>query len=202
MKKIVLIIFLVMAQQAAAQQQTLFSSTEITNGGFGGPVLKYTSINSNGALLVGGRGGWIINHTFVLGGGLYGLATYVPADVIEEDIIREDADNLYLMYGGLELEYLFSPMKVVHYSFEMLIGMGGLGYWGVLKNLNENNMDQITKLYFVAEPAFNLELNVTTFFHLDIGVSYRYTNGANYQAITDDDLCGFNGMLTFKFGKF
>ena len=34
--------------------------------------MTFTTLNGENAVLVGGRGGWIINHSFVLGGAGYG----------------------------------------------------------------------------------------------------------------------------------
>ena len=53
---------------ASAQDEQLVSG-KIESGGFGAPVWKITQINGETAMLTGGRGGWIINHTFVIGGG-------------------------------------------------------------------------------------------------------------------------------------
>ena len=38
-----------------------------------GPAIRFTQIDGDFGVLVGGRGEWIINHRFVLGGGGYGL---------------------------------------------------------------------------------------------------------------------------------
>ena len=202
MRKTIIILFIAALQQLFAQQETLISSNKFISGGFGGPVLKYTEFNSTGAMIVGGRGGWIINHSFILGGGGYGLTTQVPVDVLEGDIIIKDADDLYIMYGGFEMEYIFRPLKAIHLSIYTLIGGGSIGYRSEFQdNYNGCNYN-MGKSFFIAEPAVNLELNVTTFFHLAFGASYRYTNGANYKLIKDDDIRGFSGVVTFKFGKF
>jgi hypothetical protein len=78
MKKIVVLLVFVFTFSAFAQETTLING-EIESGGFGGPVLKVTSINGENAVMIGGRGGWIINHSLVLGGGGYGLVTEVKA---------------------------------------------------------------------------------------------------------------------------
>ncbi len=203
MKKILILLLALTLQQTFAQEQTLLSSsTEYSNGGFGAPVIKYTSINDQSSLLVGGRGGWIINHSLIIGGGVYGLASQVSVDVIEGDNILKDADELRLMYGGFEVEYIFTPSKVIHVSLYTLLGMGGISYRSDFYEDNDNyHMGDQTR-FFVAEPAVNLEVNVTTFFHLALGASYRFTSGAEYQSISNSNISGFNGMLTFKFGKF
>jgi hypothetical protein len=55
----------------AQQTETLFDG-EVSHGGFGGPVVKFSEIAGSAGVWVGGRGGWIINlselHTISLGG--------------------------------------------------------------------------------------------------------------------------------------
>jgi hypothetical protein len=210
MKKILILLLALTLQQTFAQEQTLLSSSgEYSNGGFGAPVLKYTTLNDQGSLIVGGRGGWIINHSLIIGGGFYGLASQVSVDVTDGDIILKDADKLHLMYGGFEVEYIFSPLSMLHVSVYTLLGMGNVSYRYINQENFDNNLDTYHMdgsfegdQFFIAEPAINVELNVTTFFHLALGASYRFTSGAEYQTITDSNISGFNGMLTFKFGKF
>ena len=69
------VLLLFLSQSSRAQEETLMGSGEIASGGFGAPVVKFTEITGDPAVLVGGRGGWIVNHTFVLGAGGYGLVT-------------------------------------------------------------------------------------------------------------------------------
>lgn len=203
MKKILILLLALTLQQTFAQEQTLLSSsTEYSNGGFGAPVLKYTTINDVGSIIVGGRGGWIINHSLIIGGGMYGLASQVSVDVIEGDNILKDADELRMMYGGFEIEYIFNSSNVFHVSIYTLLGMGSIGYRSDFYENNDYYHMGDQNRFFVAEPAVNLEINVTTFFHLALGASYRFTSGAEYQTITDSNVSGFNGILTFKFGKF
>ena len=76
----VIVLSLILSFQLFAQEETLLGSSEVTHGGFGGPVIKYTQIKGEPAVLVGGRGGWIINHTFIIGGGGYGLVNDIKAN--------------------------------------------------------------------------------------------------------------------------
>ncbi len=53
-------------------------------------MLKSTSISGKSAWLVGGRCGWIVNHSFVIGGGGYGLASDIPASKENDDFDKKD----------------------------------------------------------------------------------------------------------------
>lgn len=66
------------AADLVAQEQTLLKS-EGERGGFGGPVIKFTSVNGQAAILVGGRGGWIFDHSLAIGGGAYTVVNEIDA---------------------------------------------------------------------------------------------------------------------------
>jgi hypothetical protein len=55
---------------------------------------------------------------------------------------------------------------------------------------------------FVLELAANAEMNITTWFHLNAGVSYRVTGGVNQVGLSDRDFSNVAATLTFKFGSF
>ena len=77
-KTVIIFVASIMVTPVLAQEETLISG-QLEYGGYGGPVVKFTTINNDWEVMVGGRGGWIINHSFVLGGGGYGLVTDVEA---------------------------------------------------------------------------------------------------------------------------
>ncbi len=196
MKKIALaFLMLTFILTAYAQEETLING-DIESGGFGGPMIQVTKINGEGAILVGGRGGWIINHSFVLGGGGYGLANDISAKV-------PDAVNGFrhidLGYGGLDLEYIAASDRLVHLSVGLLVGGGGVRY----KNEDAMNDHRSMDGFFVAEPSLTVNCNVTRFFRIGAGASYRYVNGVNAGGITSDaELSGVSATLILKFGKF
>jgi hypothetical protein len=193
-KSVVVGSILLLTFYAYAQEQTLISGN-IESGGFGGPVIKITKINGESAVLVGGRGGWIINHTFVLGGAGYGLVTNVNAK-------STDSASQYIQmgYGGLDLEYIVSSDNLLHFSIGLLIGGGGIGYQdekGRFFN-DSHKMDS----FFILEPCVQTNLNVTHFFRISAGISYRYISGLKSAMSTNDDLSGPSAVLALKFGKF
>jgi hypothetical protein len=56
--------------------------------------------------------------------------------------------------------------------------------------------------FFVAEPEVNIMLNVTEYFRIGLGSSYRYVKGSNIQGFSDRDLSSYAVNLTFKVGVF
>lgn len=178
----------------AQQTETLFSG-DVTHGGFGGPVVKLGSVADETAVWIGGRGGWIISfdrsNTISLGGGGYGLVTDHQSPI--------DPD-LYALagYGGFEVEYTNQSYRVAHFTISSLIGGGGL----LLRERDFEEVEEDVDSFFVFEPAANVEVNVTHFFRISAGVSYRLTSGIGRFGFSDSDFSGFNGVITFKFGKF
>jgi len=173
---------------AFAQEETVLSGG-IRSGGFGAPVVKFSEVNNSFAVFAGGRGGWIINSTFVIGGGGYGLSNDIVPD--ETSSPFDPFRRIDMGYGGLELEYIGMSDKLVHYSVYVLIGGGGVSYQG-----------PISDGFFVLEPAANVEVNLTRWFRINGGVGYRFVSGVELPGLTNSDLSAFAGSLTFKFGSF
>ena len=163
------------------------------SSGFGGPVMKMSEVNNEFAVFVGGRGGWLIDQTFVLGGGGYGLVTDVETGLVDD---RDEPVDLSLGYGGVQLEYLHDSWELVHFSLAMLIGGGGA-------TLDDRRGDSLEDDgFFVLEPEVNMNLNVTEFFRIGVGAGYRWVNGVDLTGLDDSDLSAVAGTLTFRFGGF
>lgn len=197
MRQLTLLLFLsILGTSAlAAQNDETLISGKIESGGFGALVWKLTEINGETAIMGGGRGGWIINHTFVVGGGGYGLVNNMKPQGIssEKDLLLE------MGYGGLEFEYIPNSQNLIHYSIYTLIGGGSVEY---RKRAHPFDEAYVSDGFFVAEPGVSFELNVTKFFRVGLGTSYRYINGVNLEGTSNSELQGLSANLTLKFGKF
>jgi hypothetical protein len=179
----------------AAQNDETLVSGKIESGGFGGIVWKVTEISDETGVIMGARGGWIINHTFVIGGGGYGLVNDIKAKKISPDTTL----FLDMGYGGLEFEYIVNSPKLIHFTFYTLIGLGSVKYRNGDRSFDHNYGPYALR---VAEPGVNLEVNVTEFFRVGLGANYRYIEGVDLKGISDSDLRGLSANLTLKFGKF
>ena len=186
-------------QQAKAQETQTLLSGDVSHGGFGGPVIRFGSVDGSGAVWVGGRGGWIINfsnrHSISLGGGGYGLAT----DHRLPQPFEQDRNELAAIgYGGFEMEYTNQTYRLVHLTASTLIGAGGI----TVRDTNMEHLEDDAQAFFVFEPGLHAELNVTSFFRMAAGLSYRFTSGIDYGGFRDSDFSGASAVLTFKFGAF
>ena len=225
MTKTLALLLLLSALPVSAQEQTLLGSGPVDNGGYGALVTKFTTVNGRFGLLLGARGGWIINHSFSVGLAGYGLVNNVRAHTPGPN----GEPYLNLGYGGLDLEYVYRSDDVVHVSIHTLIGAGAAGYrfsiwapseprytgmhwgfpWGswnaVPDRAWENNYDtwpHYWKAFFVVEPGANLDINVTSWMRTSLGASFRVVSGLHSDATTNRDLSGPSGMISFRFGSF
>ena len=180
----------------AREIEALFPHTpKVTLGYYGGLVMKVSKIKSNWALLLGGKGALLVNHSLGVGGAFW----------ISTETVRQSADinypDLLLMYGGPMVEYCFFSQKLVHFSANTVIGWGALtdeefhhyhyGYDG-------HTLDS----FFVLEPGVDVELNLFKFFRVGLGASYRYVRGVELVNMSDQDLQGLSAEVTFMFGRF
>jgi len=206
-KQLLILALVVLAQGAFAQNKrssdefgTILSNDAGSNGGYGALSIAYTEIDNKDAFVVGARGGWIINHSFSLGLGGYGFIN----DIHYNDPFYDNFDyNLAGGYGGLFIEPIVAPMSPVHVSFPILLGFGAVSYIHDYDHWDYSwEREGLHDVFWVVEPAVELEFNMTRFFRLAATASYRFTSDVEMD-LTDPDLMkGVNVGLVFKFGKF
>ncbi|MEO1052031.1 MAG: hypothetical protein AAFX87_15470 [Bacteroidota bacterium] len=169
--------------------------------GFGSFDMKITEMVDDVTLLLGGHGGLIINKHTIVGIGGYGITTNNRFRGI---VPNEDLD-LFGGYGGLVLGYILAPREIVHISFPVLIGAGGLEVSdGDFFSPSPGDLGTIVErsAFFIVEPGAEAEINVTKFFRIGLGASYRLITGTDLTNISDDDVSGLSGQISFKFGNF
>lgn len=196
--------------------RTLFGTDhKIHHGAWGGPSAHLTTIMGQSALLVGARGGWLIDHGITIGIVGHGLVTDVPRP--EYDVYRAGlgdqlrrGSQFRMGYGGLLIEPIIAPMSPIHISLPILVGAGGCGYQ-TYSFRSGNNFDPFDDLddydddfqaFFVVEPGIELEVNVVKLVRIGIGASYRYTTDMNLPATPKNALHGLNTGITVKVGSF
>jgi hypothetical protein len=195
MKSLIIVLLAVLASYPVMAQDETLLSGEVESGGYGGPICKIGRINGEAGIFVGGQGGWIINHRFVLGGKGYGLVN---------DVDIEGSRNLRLDFGcgGAFLEYIISPHELLHLSLHSMIGAGGVVYSVRKYTDDQAPVNYNGDAFFVVEPGINCILNVTNYFRIGAGVTYRYVDGVKYESLSDSDLSGASAEVLLKFGVF
>ncbi len=191
--------------------RTIFSKNK-SNGGYGALTVSYSNIGGYDAIVTGGRGAFIFDHSLAIGLGGYGFVNNLNYDYYHN--MNETHLSLAGGYGGFLIEPIIAGTSPVHVAFPILIGAGGVtlvdmynyDYWDDYYSGNEYAYDA----FFVIEPAVELEFNLARFFRMAAAVSYRYTSNIDLKRTglelssqtRADALRGFNFGLTFKFGKF
>lgn len=169
--------------------------------GFGSLEFKTSEIKDDIVLFPGVTGGVILNNHFVLGMGFYGIANEVDFIGVQP----QTKQFLYGGYGGLVLGGLIAPREIVHIYIPVLIGAGG-AY--ITENDYRNDSGRYINEYdessafAVIEPGIEIELNVTKFFKIGMGASYRFVTESKLVNLTDDELSNYTGSFSLKFGNF
>ena len=178
---------------APDQPETLFTG-DVSHGGYGAARVGYGRIAGKDAVIVSGEGGWIINHSFIIGAAGYALATQqaMPGDL-------GVTDNLAFGYGGAMLGYTLLPEKLVHATLTVLVGAGGIGSYA---RVNLDHGSSVADAVFVLEPTLTVDLNMVKFMRTGLAVSYRYVSGVDAPNLSNADFSGFTGSFVMKFGKF
>jgi len=174
------------------KQDEVLIKGPVEKGLFGGLVIKFTKLNNDFACLIGGRGAIVLNHTFAIGGGGYGLTN----DILVHTNYPFRDYYLDFGYGGLILEWIIGSKKLVHFGISSLIGGGSLCYRTAFYE------PWYDDAFFVLEPSAEMTLNVTKCFRIDMGGSYRYICGTDFDGVSDKGLSNVAGHIAFKFGRF
>lgn len=209
MKKITLLFMMALTvvlvygqDEQRGEIKTLFSNQK-SLGFYGSFSLGYSRINAKDALLSGGRAGMIFNHSTAVGLAGYGFVNNMEGYHWPDDNMLRY--SLAGGYGGIFIEPIIGGLRPVHLAFPVLFGMGGIaqvrnygpGYWEFpYFDTPEND------LFFIVEPAVELEFNLARFFRTAATLSYRFTSNVELFDVDPDVLRGFQFGLVFKFGKF
>jgi len=182
--------------------QTLFNHVRVTGIHFGfhnsvEQLSNQLGYFSGGQLMLG------LNHSFNIGFGAYSLVSDVYSDYEDENGFK----NYFYeySYGGLLLEPIILDEKLVHLTIPTMVGAGG-AVLSQYRMFNYHFWNQVNNypgaVFFVAKAGVNAELNVTRFFRIGAGVSYRAAVGSQLPASNDYKNSGFGGNLVFKLGWF
>lgn len=171
--------------------------------GFGGADVKITSIKNNRTLLTGGYGGVLVNHNYQLGVAAYGLVTSPSFDGRLIDDTPKELD-LYGGYAGMIIGGMLFSKEIIHVSFPILFGAGHLQVSdpGFFAGNTDSDFTIEQSAFFVIEPTAQLEFNLTKSLRLAAGASYRWVEGLTLTNVVDDELVGWSGVVSLRFGRF
>jgi len=190
------------------EYQTLINRDgNMTHGAYMGLEFGYTQTAGRSALLTGFNLAWVVDHTRELGIVAKGFATNPLPDAY-----LQNSNYLYTGgYGGLHVAANIFGNRPINISFPVTIGAGAVSYIrSQYTGYTDDYYPESYYAYFVVEPGIDLQFNMTRFFRLSAGVSYRYTSDIYliYSDITAQPVAnpsilrGLNMGIKLKFGKF
>jgi len=168
-------------------------------GGYLGLTTGYTQIDGEVGFVTGGRLGMILNHSFTMGFAGYGFFNdYKWDNTLQSNV------NLQGGYGGICIEPIVMPNFPIHLSFPIVMGVGGVEYVSDRFYYYDewNGYVEDVDTYVLVEPGIELDLNITKFFRVSAGATYRYTSKIKLADFNSDVLHGISAELTLKFGWF
>ena len=172
------------------------------HGGFGAVSFRASEFNSKDIVLIGFRGGWIINRAMAIGFEGYGIIPTAEYDNIDPNSLLTSI--AVGGYGGMFIEPILYSNKVVHVTFPIAGGGGWLGYivdWEQNQNIYSNDLIDDDVFWYV-EPGAALELNVARNFRINMGATYRFSKDLELINTPSTGFDGWNYFLTLKFGSF
>ncbi len=197
MRKIaILTTLLLVAATSSAQEQTP-QPVKKARSYFGAPVIKYTVISKQAAVMAGGRGGWNLNPSLVVGFGAYGTMRGVDLRVPTVPGASGPLDIKFETFG-LELEYSPHPAARTRLTLGSFFGGGASHY--VRNGTTEQHGE--TDFMLVLEPAVGVQQRVTDWLHLNLALAYRLVGGAEQPGMEARDLNGPVASLAVKLGRF
>lgn len=171
------------------QQQNLFGNAS-SLGFAGGLTVRGAFIDNRLYPSVGGEGYLIIDHSFYIGGGGYG----VPMNMTLDGGTNQSFSGVG--WGGVILGYIFMPEWVVHPYAQVMIGAGGVGYY-TNTGIYDGNA------FFALDAVAGLEINVVKWIRFCPYVGYHLTAGnITVPGLNAAALSGWHFGITTKIGMF
>jgi len=199
----VVIVIIFMALTLKAQDDTEIKTllgSDIKYGIYGGFDMRFSNFDNKAGLMLGGKGGIILNHQIAIGGGGYGLSNRARITLVD-DLGNDSIGRLNFGYGGVLIEYIAFPTKPVHFSVPFMIGSGSAKIYSYDAGIFDNSLIEAST-FLLLEPGIDIELNMLSFMRFGIGASYRLVSGTFMRNLNDKDLSGLSINVSFKFGYF
>lgn len=181
-------------------------------GFYAAPFSRFGYVRQQLAVYPGMRLGVVLDQSFAIGVSVGLLGNHIALDTVP-------GKDLSLKYGGLELEALIFPRKVVNGSLRVLGGAGLLsagppplvapgeapaadppGAEGT-ESAPTPTLASAEKILIV-EPGAEVTLNLSSMLRFSVGWSYRLVRGVDSALIGNDDLSGWLGSLTMRIAMY
>ncbi|MCB2208272.1 MAG: hypothetical protein KQH67_08220 [Bacteroidetes bacterium] len=164
---------------------------------YGAPLVNFTQMNKNWGVLIGGKGGVLINQKFSFGGIGMGMVKDPKFNGAGSPDFNNNPLEVSLGSGGLFVEYIFNFNFPVSLSIPVNLMAGGVS----VKDTETDTKIESSGIY-ILEPGINVAFRVSANFAPTINVSYRQVFGSDLENLTNKEISGLNLGLILKFGNF
>lgn len=213
---IVLSVILLKAQDEKPTQYLFGNNGKTSITGFGAPIVEFSSKGGNFAVSTGGGGAVLINQTLFFGGYGMGITTEHNIDglIIKQsngEIINYPTMRTIFGHGGFWLGYIHNRKEALHWGVSTKIGWGAIELIDAdfdTESHTKTGFDQV----FVLTPQIEMEMNINSWFKVNIGAGYRFVSGvdktyvnANGEVVNFYKSSDFNSpqaSISFLFGGF
>jgi hypothetical protein len=204
-KLLVILISLIIAQITYTQKDVsyFFNNDDIEYGFFLGPELKVAPMIEGYQLYSGIKGAMIFNNTFALGLAGGGFITEIVFEGLN-DLGEEALLNTVIAYGGFYLDYIVPSRLPVQVSFPNLLGVAGVTLFSSVHGSPTGQDEEMVEggVFFIYEPALNLEFNLTNFLRIGFGGGYRLAVKGDMDRLSASDMSDVTFNFSIKFGSF
>jgi hypothetical protein len=199
-KHLILISLLIIPLLGSAQDEefkTIFQKKgeKIKISGFAAPIMNFTAIDNEFALMMGGGCAVSLNNVFIGG---YGVGKTNEIAYKESEDNTTDDYYLGMGHGGLWFGYVIRPKNAIHLSLSSQVG------WGAITKKQKLSQDEVENIksqsFTIISPIVEVEYNIAKYFKIGTGASWSYVTGtADYSS---SKLSKPSFFLSFKFGWF
>jgi hypothetical protein len=170
-------------QLMAQKEETVIGDRGLGFSGiWGGYKHQLTQFGNTTSYVNGGFFGFEFGKSLLIGWGNYALIDDFRWDGIQNQ-------QFDMKWRPFLLQYGIKNFKSIHPQVGFEIGRGKV-------ELGEN----IDKRILVMQPSAGLEINVFRWFHLGLDGGYRFVSDVALEGLSNEELSGWYGQATFKFG--
>lgn len=151
-------------------------SEKVEFSGFGAPFVEFSSVNNEFAVCLGAGGGLLISQTVFIGGYFEGMMTNHYREDLRT-VVYIEKPEIAFEHGGIWLGYIYQHNRAIHGGLSLKLGWGeidleGNGY----DNTSGVDYDFRDRIFTVI-PQAEIELNLTKWFKVNVGLGYRFVTG-------------------------
>ncbi|UCH13525.1 MAG: hypothetical protein JSV22_10470 [Bacteroidales bacterium] len=207
MKKLFLAFIIVLCTKISIGQDGgnyIFNSkSDLKQSLFLGPELKISRLIEGYQVYTGFKGAVLFNERIAFGLSAGGFVTETVFESYE-DPGETALLNTIMGYGGFYFDYIIHTRSPFQISFPMVLGGSGVMLFRPEETAGVNTNDRLIEggVFIIYEPGINLEVDITSFLRMGLGIGYRLAFRGDMDRVSPGDLSDLTINWNLKFGSF